>query len=80
MITEEDCTQLTADIGQNVFTLLVASGEFKSKGELRRLFEQKAVRLITDAGESVLDTSANVTESCKLRVGKLRFFKINVGQ
>lgn len=80
VITQEDCIQLHTDIGQNVFTLLVASGQFKSKGELRRLFEQKAVRLITDAEESILDISANVTQQCKLRVGKLRFFMINVGQ
>ena len=80
VITEEDCIQLTADIGQNVFTLLASSGQFKSKGELRRLFKQKAVRLITDTEESILDISANVTQQCKLRVGKLRFFMINVGQ
>ena len=80
VITEEDCIQLTANVGQNLFALLAASEEFKSKGELRRLFEQNAVRLITDSEESILDISANVTGSCKLRVGKLRFFKINVGQ
>jgi tyrosyl-tRNA synthetase len=78
-ITKEDCTQLTASIGQNLFDLLVTSKEFKSKSELRRLFEQNAVRLITDSEESILDTSVNVKESCKLRVGKLRFFKINIG-
>jgi tyrosyl-tRNA synthetase len=80
VIMEEDCVQLNADVGQNIFTLLALSGQFKSKGELRRLFEQKAVRLITDAEESILDISANVTQQCKLRVGKLRFFMINVGQ
>jgi tyrosyl-tRNA synthetase len=80
MITEEDCIQLTANVGQNLFALLATSEEFKSKGELRRLFEQNAVRLIADSEESILDIFANVTGSCKLRVGKLRFFKINVGQ
>ena len=80
VITEEDCIQLNSDTGQNVFTLLASSGQFKSKSELRRLFEQKAVRLIADAGESILDISANVTQQCKLRVGKLRFFMINIGQ
>lgn len=79
VITKEDCIQLVADIGQNVFTLLAASGQFKSKSELRRLFEQKAVRLITDADQSILDLSANVMQPCKLRVGKLRFFMINIG-
>jgi len=78
VITQEDCRQLHADIGQNVFALLIASEQFKSKSELRRLFEQNAVRLITDAEELVLDISANVTQQCKLRVGKLRFFMIDV--
>lgn len=78
VITEKDCIKISADAGQNIFTLLAASGKFKSRSELRRLFEQKAVKLIAGSKESVVDISANVAQTCKLRVGKLRFFMVSV--
>ncbi|MFA5127005.1 MAG: tyrosine--tRNA ligase [Patescibacteria group bacterium] len=78
IVTDADCIPLTASSGQNLLDLLVNSGHFKSKGELRRLFDQNAVRLISDSGESILASSASITETCKLRVGKLKFFAINV--
>ena len=78
VITNEDCVQLTATIGQSIFDLLTTSGQFKSKSELRRLFEQKAVRLMSGEDESILDVSATVAKSCRLQVGKLRFFTINI--
>jgi len=80
-INESDCILLTADKGQDLLGLLFASGQFKSKGELRRLFNQNAIRRISDTGnESILMTSTQVNQSCKLRVGKLRFFMIKVGK
>ena len=78
-ISEEDCIQLTAQLGEKVFALLAKTGKFASKSNLRRLFDQKAVRLITrDASEMVLDISTDITETCTLRVGKRLFFKITI--
>lgn len=78
VIREEDCVQVTAQSGQKVFTLLAATGKFGSNSNLRRLFDQKAVRLTGGASETVLDISANIAETCTLRAGKRLFFKITV--
>lgn len=77
-INEEDCISLNAMMGQNFFNLLSESNQFKSKGELRRLFEQKAVKLIEDEQDAVIDLNTTVTQPCKVRVGKMKFFKINI--
>ena len=62
---------------QNIFELLFKSKKFQSKNELRRLFKQKAVKIIDDKKEIILSEKEIITSPIKLRVGKRNFFRIS---
>jgi tyrosyl-tRNA synthetase len=73
----DDCIELTGNANTIIFDTLMKSGKFKSKNELRRLFEQNAVRSINEGKETILSPEITI---CKIvgivRVGKRNFFKL----
>lgn len=81
-LREEDCSELLAHEGEQLMDVLMRSGAFKSKSALRRLFEQRAVRLQMDSKEEtmMLKTMATQVRDGIVRVGKRQFFKICVSE
>jgi tyrosyl-tRNA synthetase len=78
-IRNEDCIELTEDANSAILDALVKSGQFKSKSELRRLFEQQGVRSMNEDGEIVLFPEIVVGQvRGVVRVGKRRFFRFVV--
>ncbi len=77
-LREEDCSELTAQEGDPLMDVLMRSGAFESKSALRRLFEQRAVRLRMGSKEEMLtfETLAAQVSDGIVRVGKRQFFKI----
>jgi len=78
VIVDDDCLKLAAELDQEIFGILLATGKFKTKSELRRLFEQNSVRLLSGNNQVVLKSDYLIKESCKVRIGKLHFFMINI--
>lgn len=75
-IRYEDCIELTEDANTTILDALVKSGQFKSKSELRRLFEQQGVRVMNEEGEIILSPEILVGQVGGIvRVGKRRFFR-----
>lgn len=75
-ICHEDCIELTEDTNTTILDALVKSGQFKSKSELRRLFEQQGVRSMNEDGEVILSPEIVVGQvRGVVRVGKRRFFR-----
>ncbi len=75
-INNEDCIELMEKADTSIFNALLESGQFKSKSELRRLFEQQAVRSISENGNIMLSPEITVDQiSGIVRVGKRRFFQ-----
>ena len=79
-ICYDDCIELTEDTNTTILDALVKSGQFKSKSELRRLFEQQGVRSMNEDGEVVLSPEIVVGQvRGVVRVGKRRFFRFVTG-
>ena len=79
-IRNEDCVELTEDANTTILDALVKSGQFKSKSELRRLFEQQGVRVINEDGEAILSPEIVVDQvRGVVRIGKRRFFRFVKG-
>jgi tyrosyl-tRNA synthetase len=76
-ITEEDCIHLQTTAGETFFNALFESQQFKSKSELRRMFNQQGVRIVSDH-EQILKLEDAITESCMVRVGKHKYFKVTI--
>lgn len=78
-IAIEDCLVLAMKKGETFFEALWSSGQFSSRSELRRLFEQKAIRVM-EAGEcrSALCINDSAEISCLIKVGKRKFFNVQV--
>ena len=75
-IHDQDCIELAENEKTTIFNALMKSGQFKSRGELRRLFDQQAVRQIKEGEERLLSPEVIVRQvDCIVRVGKRRFFK-----
>jgi len=73
-LTDEDFFTITARPSQSLFDTLLP--QFESKTELRRLFDQGAVK---DAmSDNVLAINSVMGNGMKVRVGKRHFFKIMV--
>jgi tyrosyl-tRNA synthetase len=62
----------------SVFEALAASGEFASKSELRRLFEQKGVKLIRGDEELALSLADTAEAGQIIKVGKRKVFKVSL--
>ena len=78
-IRDEDCVELAEDANTSILDALLKSGQFKSKGELRRLFEQQAVRTVSEDGEITLSPETVISQiHGVVRVGKRRFFQFVV--
>lgn len=71
-LIEEDFVIVKAKEDQLVFDALIPY--FASKGELRRLFEQGAVRNTENDEVLKITVAVNTTKKLKVRVGKLHFF------
>jgi len=70
---------LAEDANTPILDALLKSGQFKSKGELRRLFEQQAVRTVSEDGEITLSPETVISQiHGVVRVGKRRFFQFVV--
>ena len=67
----------TKDTPFVLIDLLMANGKFSSKGEIRRLFAQGAVKL---NGEKVTDLASitSIADDTSIQIGKGTFFKIKV--
>lgn len=76
-IRDEDCSTIFTSGNETVIDAFMRSGRFKSRSELRRLFEQQAVRLCIGGEERAItsDHSATSLYNGTVRVGKRRFFK-----
>jgi len=78
-IRDEDCVELAEDANTSILDALLKSSQFKSKGELRRLFEQQAVRTVSEDGEITLSPETVISQiHGVVRVGKRRFFQFVV--
>ena len=78
-IRDEDCVELAEDASTTILDALLKSSQFKSKGELRRLFEQQAVRTVSEDGEITLSPETVISQiHGVVRVGKRRFFQFVV--
>lgn len=78
-IVQADCIQVTATPGLTMFQALEQSGEFKSRNELRRMFEQHAVRIISGEEETTVELAGGIPiGGCIVRVGKRKFFQIHI--
>jgi tyrosyl-tRNA synthetase len=80
-IHEEDCIEIMGNVNTSILEALIKSGKFKSRNELRRLFDQKAVRSKNGISEHVLspDTALDKIQGF-VRVGKHRLFKVSVSK
>ncbi len=77
-IDDKDCIPVTALAGANLIDTLMLSGKFSSRAEIRRLFDQSAVRRITNKEEILrLDTLASEAEGL-VKVGKRRYFRVSL--
>ncbi len=76
-LTETDYIPLTAKAGEKVLDVLFSSGKYASKGEIRRLLTQQAVRMLGDT-ETVLGVDDTVTADCAIRAGKRDCFRVTV--
>lgn len=72
-LTDDDFITLEAKEGTLIFDALIS--HFESKSELRRLFEQNAVK---DADTEEALTLETLASDRKIRVGKRQFFRISV--
>ncbi|MCL2587014.1 MAG: tyrosine--tRNA ligase [Firmicutes bacterium] len=79
-LTDNDFIQITAKHGDRLIDVLMSSGKFKSKGDLKRLFISKAIRnLGAQAAEmSELALEMQVVDGMEVGVGRLNFFRIKV--
>ena len=78
-ITAEDAVALSAEDSTTVFDTLMTSDMFASKAELRRLFQQKAVRSIDGVEERIIAIDETVENNQGLiKVGKLKVFTISL--
>lgn len=61
--------------GEQIITELVKNGFYKSKSEVRRIFEQGGAQL---DGEKIFDTKiiSIINNSAELKIGKAKYFKI----
>ena len=65
----------TDNFGNSLLDGIITTGEYKSKGELRRLFEQGAVKI---NGEKITDikTITKLESGTILQIGKGKFYKL----
>lgn len=78
VIDESSTLSLTVRAAASVFEALAASGEFASKSELRRLFEQKGVKLLKGDDELALSLADTAQAGQIIKVGKRKVFKVSV--
>lgn len=75
-IVEEDMIKLATVAGTQLLTLLFESGKFESRSELRRLFQQKAIRDL-DSGD-IKSENDRIDRNQRIKVGKRLYFSIEL--
>ena len=58
--------------GATILEVLFETGQFESKGEIRRLFNENSVRILAD--DKILGLDFEPSKGEKIRVGKRKFF------
>ena len=76
-LAAEDFVVITAKKGDQLLDTLMSTNQFSSKAELKRLLASGAIRdLSTD---TPISTDITLSNPLKLRIGKLKFFKLQLG-
>ena len=75
-LADSDFVKLNIKKGTMLLDALMTSGQFASKGELKRLLTSKAIKNL-DADKSI-EVDITLTNGVKVRVGKLKFFELVV--
>ncbi|MDO5555750.1 MAG: tyrosine--tRNA ligase [Clostridia bacterium] len=75
-VLELNYDNTSSNISQSVIDAIMSTGNFKSKGEIRRLLQQGAIKA---NGEKILsfEEISQLTDSIILQIGKGKFFKLN---
>lgn len=72
IISDEDCIEIKIKDGVSILEVLFETGQFESKGEIRRLFNENSARLLVD--DKILGLDYAPEKDAKIRVGKRKFF------
>lgn len=72
IISDEDCVKIKQEDGLTILDMLFSTGQFESRGEIRRLIGENSMRSLTDDEVLSLEYSPKIGD--KIRVGKRRFF------
>ncbi|MFW5853128.1 MAG: tyrosine--tRNA ligase [Patescibacteria group bacterium] len=79
VLKEEDYITIKTGDGTTIFSALANSDQFSSNNQLRRLFQETAIRLITENNEEeILEPDFVITKNINLRAGKTLFLKIKI--
>lgn len=77
-ITDHDGTKLVATADVSLMDVLMSSDQFSSRSELRRLFDQSAIRHVAKEGEILRPDTAASEVLGLVKVGKQRYFMITL--
>jgi len=72
IISDADCVEIKIKDGATILEVLFETGQFESKGEIRRLFNENSVRILAD--DKILGLDFEPSKGEKIRVGKRKFF------
>ena len=75
-LTVEDFKTIKAKPNMHLIDILMTSGDFKSRSELKRLLEEGAIKDLSDG--ATIENDFVVTANEKIKVGKRKFFNILV--
>lgn len=77
-INDDDCIKILGNPHITIFEALISSGQFKSKGELSRLFDQQAVRNVIEGNKEIILSQTMSIDDLHgiIRVGKRLFFRL----
>ena len=75
-LTMDDFKTINTKPDLHLLDILMSSGEFKSKGELKRLLEEGAIRDLSD--NAVIENDFVIMQNEKIKVGKRKFYNIVV--
>lgn len=76
LIELEDCIEVIVEKSSALIAALMKSGKFKSKSELRRLFDQKGIKTIEENREVILTPEVTIEQvNGVVRVGKRFYFR-----
>ncbi|HEV3156520.1 MAG TPA: tyrosine--tRNA ligase [Candidatus Baltobacteraceae bacterium] len=77
-LKDELFSDLVVIANTSVFDALMGSGHYKSRGELRRLFDQDAVKNLGEGAKTPLRGDTSVSDNLKIAVGKRGLYKVRI--